>query len=107
MMKYAKVVVGLPVEGPFSYLIPQKFNKTISIGKRVIVPFGRQKIVGYVVGFTSTSPIKKKLKTIEKVLDEKPIIDRDLLKLTRWIADYYFCAWGEAIKTIIPSVLRK
>lgn len=106
-MKYAKVVVGLPVEGPFSYLIPQKFNKTIGIGKRVIIPFGKQRVMGYVVGFTSTSPAKKKLKAIEEVLDEKPIIDRDLLKLTHWIADYYFCAWGEAIEAIIPPILRR
>ncbi len=106
-MKYAKVVVGLPVEGPFSYLIPRKFNKTIGIGKRVIIPFGKQRVMGYVVGFTSTSPAKKKLKAIEEVLDEKPIIDRNLLKLTHWIADYYFCAWGEAIEAAVPAILRK
>jgi len=58
-MRYAKVVVGLPVEGPFSYLIPQKFNKAINIGKRVIIPFGKLRVTGYVVGFTSTSPAKR------------------------------------------------
>jgi primosomal protein N' (replication factor Y) len=106
-MRYAKVVLGLPLEGPFLYLIPEKFRKYIGVGRRVIVPFKEQRAVGYIVGFSFTSKIKTKIKEIEELIDEEQLITGELLRLTRWIADYYFCAWGEAIEAAIPPILRK
>lgn len=105
--RYAEVVVGLPIEGPFDYAIPTNLSKQIQIGMRVWVPFRNQKLVGYVVGFVDRPRVKKRIKEIYSNLDIEAIISPEMLKLTRWIADYYFCSWGEAIEATIPETLKR
>lgn len=105
-MLYAKIVLGLPVEGPFDYLIPQNLRKIIAVGSRVTVSFGNQNFIGYVVGLSNQTKIKK-LKSIEKVLDEIPIVDRNVLLLTKELSQYYCCSWGEAIEAALPQEIRK
>ena len=51
-MLYARVVLGLPVEGPFDYIVPQELHKSIACGCRVKVEFGHKKMIGYVTGLT-------------------------------------------------------
>lgn len=105
--RYAEVVVGLPIEGPFDYAIPANFYKEIKVGMRVWVPFRNQKLVGYVVGFVDRPRVKKRIKEIYSNLDIEAIISPEMLKLTRRIADYYFCSWGEAIEATIPETLKR
>lgn len=104
--RYAEVVVGLPIEGPFDYAIPTNLSKQIQVGMRVWVPFRNRKLVGYVVGFVGR-PRVKRIKQIISNLDTEPIINPEMLKLTRWIADYYFCSWGEAIEATVPQALKR
>lgn len=101
-MLYAKIVLGLPVEGPFDYIVPQDWRQKIKPGVRVWVNFSHQKKLGYVVKLTQRTNIRN-IKKIIEVIDEKPILDKDLLKLTRDISDYYCCSWGEAIETGLPE----
>ena len=105
-MKYAEIVVDLPVKGPFTYLIPPNLTENVSVGKRVRVPFRNRMVVGYIVGFRSKTNLSK-LSVIQDVIDEEPIIDSDILSLTKWMADYYFCSWGKAIEAAIPLCLKK
>lgn len=105
-MLYAKVVVGLAVSGPFDYIIEPSLAAKVKVGTRVWVNFGSRRIVGYVVDLSKKSAIKN-LKPILEVIDESPILDKSLLLLTRELADYYCCSWGEAIETAIPEDLRK
>jgi len=103
---YAKIVVGLAVSGPFDYIVPDAIAAKITAGARVWVSFGTRRIVGYVVGFSKKSGIKK-LKPILELIDDSPILTKNLLLLTKALAEYYYCSWGEAIKTAIPEALRK
>ncbi|OGX17590.1 MAG: primosomal protein N' [Omnitrophica WOR_2 bacterium RBG_13_44_8b] len=105
-MLYAKIVVGLPVEGPFDYIVPANLTKQITIGSRAWVPFRAKKIVGYVVKVTSASNIKN-LKKILDCLDEQPVLDKNMLALTKELSEYYCCSWGEAIDTALPDGIRK
>ncbi len=105
-MLYAKVVFGLPVEGPFDYIVPEEFRGKISAGCRVLAPFGSRKNVGYVVKLASDSDIKN-IKSILRLLDEIPVLDKNMLLLTKQLAQYYCCSWGEAIETALPAALRK
>lgn len=105
-MLFAKVVFGLPLDGPFDYIVPPVISPKIKEGSRVWVSFGHKKIVGYVVGLTDSSRIKN-LKTIIDLIDEIPILDKDMLLLTKELAGYYCCSWGEAIETALPEGLRK
>jgi primosomal protein N' (replication factor Y) len=103
---YAKVVVGLPVSGPFDYTVPDHLKGGIGLGKRVWVNFGTRRIIGYVVGVVRNSEIKN-LKPLLEIIDDAPVLSKKLLLLTRDLADYYSCSWGEAIETAIPEGLRK
>lgn len=105
-MRYANVVFGIPVEGPFDYLIPRHLENKIKAGSRVRVTFGFKKKVGFVVKLSNTTKIKN-LKPLLEVIDSEPILDANLLKLTKWVSEYYSCSWGEAIETALPDSLRK
>ena len=105
-MLYANVVLGLPIDGPFDYLVPTDLEGKISVGTRVWVNFRNKKEVAYVVGLNNKTKIKK-LKEISAVIDEAPILNESMLVLTKRLAEYYCCSWGEAIETALPDELRK
>lgn len=105
-MLYAKVAVGLPVEGPFDYIIPDELTKKIKAGSRVKIDFRNKKITAYVVGLARKTNIKN-LKTLLDLIDDSPVLNKSMLSLTRRLSEYYCCSWGEAIETALPLALRK
>ena len=105
-MLYVKVVLGLPVEGPFDYSVPQDLEEKVNAGCRVWVNFRNKKEVAYVVGLSNKTKIKK-IKEITSLIDDSPILNTAMLSLAKEIADYYCCSWGEAIEAAIPDGLRK
>ena len=104
--RFADIVINRPIEGPFTYSIPDGLRKHVQIGSCVEVSFGSKKVTGYVVGLSVSSKIKN-IKPIASVLDKLPLIDSQILKLTKWISDYYYSSWGEAISAAVPSVVKK
>lgn len=105
--EYAEIAVGLPVRRPFHYKIPVELKDKTEIGKRVWVPFGTRRLVGYITGFIEKAQVEE-VKPILSVIDEEePVLDERLLELTKWIADYYHSSWGEAIEAAIPGPLKK
>jgi len=107
MNKIVKVVVGLPIEGPFDYWVDETLRAQIAVGKRVRIPFGGRKRIGYVVGQADKSRFPGgRLKPIFSVIDATPILNDELLQLTREVSIYYGCSWGEAIETSLPKALR-
>jgi primosomal protein N' (replication factor Y) len=102
----AEVVVFLPIAKSFHYQIPPQPSSPVAVGKRVVVPFGRRHVVGMVVGISHEAPVKD-LKPILDVLDLDPIVDGELLELTRWLGNTYGSGWGEAIATALPGPLRR
>lgn len=105
-MLYAKVVLGLPVEGPFDYIVPEQLHNKIKPGVRVWIMFRTQKKLGYVVKLSRESSIKN-LKKILEIIDDCPILDKNMLLLTKALSEHYCCSWGEAIETALPDGLRK
>ena len=103
---YAQLLLNLPVDKVFDYAVPASLQEEIEVGKRVWVEFRGRRTVGYVVGLSDKSD-QRRIKEIERVIDEKPIVDSFLFSLSNWISKYYFCSWGEALAIGLPSVLRK
>ena len=101
----AEVVFNLPLKDAFTYEIPLHFSGMVKKGMRVLVPFGRRRLTGYVIGISHHNEKNIPLKAIEEVPDSEPVISKELLSLTRWIADYYHSSWGEAIKAALPAGL--
>lgn len=91
----------------FTYLVPEEIKSKIKIGSRVLAPFKKQKKVGITVGFGESKTTGKeiRLKTIEALLDEDPLIPENLLKLIQWVGQYYISTSGTALKNAIPSAL--
>lgn len=105
-MLYSKVVVGLPPEGPFDYLVPPDLKEKIKVGARVRVSFGFRKVTGYVVALSPKTKVGK-VKKILELIDEESLLPERLLFLAKRLSAYYSCSWGEAIETAIPQALRK
>ena len=101
-----KVAVNVPLSRLFDYLPPAD-GPPPAIGCRVRVPFGRRRQVGLVVGVSESSDVDPgKLKPVEKVLDERPLLSDDDLWLIRFTSDYYHHPIGEVAAAALPSLLR-
>lgn len=88
----------------FSYRVPENMRETVAVGQRVLVPFGKgdKKRQGVIVGVLETENTDDKIKPISKILDEKPIVTDEMLKLAQFMADRYFCTFYDALKPMIP-----
>ncbi len=104
--QYAEVVLNVPIDKKFHYRVPASMSGEIEIGKLVKVPFGKRQMIGYCVGFVDTPQVRK-TKDIIQVLNHGLLLDGRMLSITRWIADHYFCGWGEALDAVLPSSVRK
>lgn len=102
---YAAVALNLPIPELFHYSIPDNMKSHIRIGMRVRVPFGHRKKVGYVVEFPETPKVQA-TKPIEKLIDVAPVLDEHMVVLTKWVAEYYSCAWGEVLNLATPPARR-
>ena len=101
----ARIVVELPLETALDYRIPEALRTACCIGQRVSVPVGSREVLGYIVGFTPTSTVTD-LKEVTELLDDTPLLTPALLRLTHWMAEYYFCPWGQVIKAAVPEGFR-
>ena len=103
------VAVALPVHDTFSYSIPAHLTLQACPGKRVLVPFGRRTITGYLIGPArepthKTDPLE--IKHILDVLDDTPLFPATIIPLFKWIATYYMHPLGQVINTAVPAGLN-
>ncbi len=105
---FAEIVFDLPLDQAFTYRVPDELRSQLAIGKRVLAPFGRgdRATHGFVVQLTDKVP-ERKVKQIQRVLDEEALLTPSLLKLTRWLADYYLCGWGQVLHAVVPAGVRQ
>lgn len=96
-----EVAVPLPLFTTFTYAVPRELSTSLSIGMRVLAPFGKRVLTGYVVGFPQEEP-EQKLKEIRDVLDAEPLFCEDDLQFYQWVAAYYHYPLGQTIKTALP-----
>ena len=99
----------LPLEGTFTYSVPQDLEDKIKVGMRVVVPCGQKKTyTALCVEVTDKKPNigVKNIKCIYSVLDDIPMLLPQQLKLWQWIADYYMCPLGDIYKAALPAGLK-
>ena len=102
--RWVRVALDVPLPGPFDY----RCNEPAEIGLRVIVPFGRRKLVGVVVDLPDAPAIDEaQVKDVEQVLRDLPPFPERWLKLARFAADYYQRPLGEVMLPVLPPPLRK
>ncbi|MBP5643495.1 MAG: primosomal protein N' [Bacteroidales bacterium] len=104
---FVNVILPLPVPGTFTYRVPMELNDSVRVGQRVVVQFGRSKIMSGLIGeVTEQVPDYEQVKYILDVLDENPVINGIQLKLWQWICDYYLCCEGEVMQAALPSAMK-
>jgi len=99
-MNYAEVVFNLPLDHSFTYKLPPEYNYA-KPGMRVLAPFGKRSISGVITELKDNTSLKS-VRPIIDVLDDEPYVSGKMLTLTRWLADYYLCSWGQAIQLVLP-----
>ncbi len=106
MPRIAKVVVEIALDREFDYLIPESLAGQVRLGSRVRAPFGHAMARGYVVGLADHSA-RQNLKSLDSLIGERPLLDETMLKLARWIGDYYAATIEQAIRTVLPCAVRR
>ncbi|HUT55505.1 MAG TPA: primosomal protein N' [bacterium] len=102
--KLVEVAVDARLNAPLTYALPGTMDPADLAGRRVIVPLGKRKVTGYVIGFPESAPVAPAaLKEVLSVLDPEPLFDPAMLKLFRFAARYYFRPLGEVIKAALPA----
>lgn len=91
------------IDKTFSYLIPSNMN--VQIGIRVLVPFGKQKLEGFVLNITDIKP-DYSLKEIISVIDEEPILNKEMLRVGEYISKKTLCNLISAYQTMLPAALK-
>src|ERR1051326_5082383 len=99
MPEFCDVAVPVPWDSVFTYRIPPGMLPVV--GGRVLVPFRQKRMLGIVTEVHDRAP-KVQTKNVINVLDEVPVLDEQLLKLGKWIADYYLAPLGEVLRTVLP-----
>ncbi len=102
----ARVTLEIALRKEFDYFIPPALADKVDVGSRVQVPFGSRKVFGCVTALAEESA-HAKLKPILKVIGAQTLVTPKVLKLARWIADYYCCAPEIALKSLLPEVVRR
>ena len=106
---FADIVFDRPLDHAYTYAVSETLLTKIGVGKRVEVPFGRggKGTAGFCVRVTDVQPTSGyELKTVTRVLDDDAIVDDHVMKLTRWMADYYLCGWGQVLHAVVPAGVR-
>jgi len=106
--RYVEVALNVPQLDTLTYRASPALAGRLAPGLRVWVPLGSRKVTGYVAAPPAGAPPAgldpKGLKDIIETLEDEPLIGPEMLELTRWIASYYCCGWGEAIRAALPGL---
>ena len=105
-MLYVEVILPLPLDGTFTYSVPDTLAPQVRMGVRVVVPLGRSKT--YTAMAVSTHNDKPEFDTrdILQVVDDSPVLPERQLRLWQWISTYYMCALGDVFKAALPAGLK-
>jgi primosomal protein N' (replication factor Y) (superfamily II helicase) len=106
--KYAEIALPLPLRQTFTYSLPLALQDNVKTGARLLVPFGKRQLTGYVVALHEhlSEELEIEVESIKDALelvDDVPLVTEEILKLTQWTADYYSASWGEILKASLPA----
>ncbi len=99
---FVRIALNIPSDKIFSYSVPDRFVPHVSIGVRVLVPFGKRRMTGYIVELTDAED-RDGLKDIIDILDSDPLFSEKDLSFYRWMSEYYIHPLGKTLKAILPG----
>ena len=109
MNTYAKVIVDIKNDfcnDGFDYSIPESLKEFVGVGSRVLVPFGNQDLLGYVLEIKETSEYASNVKDIKEVLDYEKELTSSQIEIAKYITDRYYVSMVSVLELMIPSFLK-
>ena len=95
---YADVAVCLPLIRTFVYKLPG----AVDTGCRVVVPFRKRAVEGFVVGLRRDAPKNIEVHPVASVIDGVPLVRPNIFELCKWISEYYVAPFGEVLRSALP-----
>ncbi len=91
----------------YTYLVPSELSDKVQKGIRVLVPFGKgnKRVIGFATSEIFECDNIARLKSVDSIIEEKPVITSELFELVLWLREHTFCTYFEAFRTIVPSGL--
>jgi len=106
MARFARVILDRSTARPLDYSIPDGWSDRVAAGSRVRVPLRNRQVLGTVVSVSETTSAKG-VRPIAAVMDARPQMTPVLMKLAKWMADYYACDEQDALRCILPRAVRE
>src|SRR5580704_16178204 len=101
MNAFCDVSLPVPMDQPFTYSLPLTLQHRVKAGCRVLVPFGPRKLTGLVLERHNRQP-DIAVRDVLRLIDADPVIDGELMRLARWISNYYCAPLGEVLRSMLP-----
>ena len=105
-MLYVEVILPLPLDGTFTYSVPDTLAPQVRMGVRVVVPLGRSQTYTAMAVRTHNDKPEFDTRDILQVVDDSPVLPERQLRLWQWISTYYMCALGDVFKAALPAGLK-
>ncbi len=99
---YVRVALNIPTDKTFTYALSAAQEKEATIGKRVLVPFGKRVLRGYILEKTSRADVEK-IKEISEIPDHEPLFTEDELLFYQWVSQYYLYPLGKTLWDLLPT----
>ena len=101
---FVNVILPIPIRKEFTYRVPYEMNEAIFAGARIVVPFGKSKLItGIVTSIHENIPAEYQAKYVEHLLDDQPIITQEQYSFWKWISNYYMAPIGDVMNAALPS----
>ena len=107
-----EVALNVPRLQTLTYRVPEALENVLVPGMRVLVPLSRRRVTGYVISSPTAAssgagPNGATLKNVIRTLENEPALTEEMIGLTKWVAEYYICGWGEAIRAALPGMVER
>ncbi|MDY0245231.1 MAG: DEAD/DEAH box helicase, partial [Sphaerochaeta sp.] len=106
MPGFVEVLLDLPMDQSFTYQIPLGMEEKACVGHRVVVPFARREMTGYIIETVPEVEASYTIKEIKRVIDDTPLYNKQTIALAEWMSRFYLCSRGEALSMMIPGGRR-
>ncbi|MDX2360929.1 MAG: primosomal protein N' [Crocinitomicaceae bacterium] len=101
---FVDVILPVPIRKEFTYRVPFELNELVFRGSRVVVPFGRSKLItGIITSIHENIPQDYQAKFVEHLLDDQPIITDHQYSFWKWISNYYMAPIGDVMNAALPA----
>jgi primosomal protein N' (replication factor Y) len=100
---FVRVAVPIPSAQTFTYAVPEAFVPAVAVGKRVLVPFGKRRVTGFILEVANEAVCDQSLREILDLPDPEPLFDTEDLTFYEWISRYYLHPLGKVLGEILPG----